>query len=168
MASGVAVASPRGWPYGCFWIRFRARMIDGLVLGVPLLIMFALLIPNLLRTQGDPSNPAVAAIMALGLSIFLGYFLLVICYEVLMLKYRGATLGKMACGLKVVRADGTSLGWGVSFGRFFMWNIVTSGIPYFNSILMLISGIMAGTDSEKRALHDRVCNTRVVYKQSLA
>jgi uncharacterized RDD family membrane protein YckC len=35
-------------------------------------------------------------------------------------------------------------------------------------ILMLISGIMAGTDAEKRALHDRVCDTRVVYKQSLA
>ncbi len=168
MASGAAVASPGGWHYGGFWIRFGARMIDGLVLGVPLLIMFALLIPNLLKTQGDPSNPAIAAFMAFGLTVFLVYFLLVICYEVLMLKYRGATLGKMACGLKVVRADGTDLGWGVSFGRFFMWNIVTSGIPYLNSILILISGIMAGTDSEKRALHDRVCDTRVVYKQSLA
>ena len=168
MASGVAVASPRGWHYGGFWIRFGARMIDGLVLGVPLLIMFALLIPSILKTQGDPANPAFTALMAFGLTVFLVYFLLVICYEVLMLKYRGATLGKMACGLKVVRADGTGLGWGVSFGRFFMWNIVTSGIPYVNSILMLISAIMAGTDAEKRALHDRVCDTRVVYKQSLA
>ena len=168
MASGAAAASPRGWHYGGFWIRFGARMIDGLVLGVPLLILFALLIPNLLKTQGDPSNPAVAAFVTFGISFFLGYFLVLICYEVLMLKYRGATLGKMACGLKVVRADGTSLGWGVSFGRFFMWNIVTSGIPYLNSILMLISGIMAGTDNEKRALHDRVCDTRVVYKQSVA
>ena len=168
MASGVAVASPRGWHYGGFWIRFGARMIDGLVLGVPLLIMFALLIPSILKTQGDPSNPAFTALMVFGLTVFLVYFLLVICYEVLMLKYRGATLGKMACGLKVVRADGTGLGWGVSFGRFFMWNIVTSGIPYVNSILMLISAIMAGTDAEKRALHDRVCDTRVVYKQSLA
>jgi uncharacterized RDD family membrane protein YckC len=74
----------------------------------------------------------------------------------------------MACGLKVVRSDGRSLGWGVSFGRFFMWNIVTSGIPYLNLILMLVSGIMAGTDVEKRALHDRVCDTRVIYKRSLA
>ena len=168
MASGVAVPSPGVWHYGGFWIRFGARMIDGLVLGVPLLIMFALLIPNILKTQSDPTNPAVSAFLAFGLTVFLVYFLLVICYEVLMLKYRGATLGKMACGLKVVRADGTDLGWGVSFGRFFMWNIVTSGIPYVNSILMLISAIMAGTDSEKRALHDRVCDTRVVYKQSLA
>jgi len=83
-----------------------------------------------------------------------------------MLKYRGATVGKIACGLKVVRADGNSLGWGVSFGRFLMWNVVTSGIPYVNSILMLISGIMAGTDDEKRALHDRVCDTRVIYSRA--
>jgi len=168
MASGAAAASPRGWHYGGFWIRFGARMIDGFVLGVPLVIIFALLMPNMLRTQGDPSNPAFAALAVYSLSIFLGYFLVLICYEVLMLKYRGATLGKMACGIKVVRADGTSLGWGVSFGRFFMWHIVTSGVPYLNSILVLISGIMAGTDSEKRALHDRVCDTRVVYKQSIA
>jgi hypothetical protein len=88
--------------------------------------------------------------------------------EVLMLKYRSATLGKMACGLKVIRSDGRTLGWGVCFGRFFMWNVVTSGIPYINIVLMLVSSIMLGVDDEKRALHDRVCDTRVIYKQSVA
>jgi uncharacterized RDD family membrane protein YckC len=85
-----------------------------------------------------------------------------------MLRYWGGTVGKLACGLIVVRSDGRSLGWGVSFGRFFMWNVVTNGLPYLNMLLMLISGIMAGTDEQKRALHDRVCDTRVVYKRSLA
>ena len=168
MASGAAAASPLGWHYGGFWIRLGARVIDGLVLGVPLLILAAVLIPNLLRAQRDASNPAFAAFAAFSLTFFLIYFLLVICYEVVLLRYRGATLGKMACGLKVVRSDGSSLGWGTCVGRFVMWNVVTSGIPYLNFILLLISGIMAGTDSEKRALHDRVCDTRVVYKQSLA
>ena len=170
MASGAAAASPLGWHYGGFWMRFGARMIDGILLGIPLLIIAALVIPNLLRTQGqgNAANPALAAIAAFSLTLFLIYFLVVICYEVLLLRYRGATLGKMACGLRVVRSDGGSLGWGVSIGRFVMWNVVTSGIPYLNMILMLISGIMAGTDNEKRALHDRVCNTRVVYKQSIA
>jgi uncharacterized RDD family membrane protein YckC len=167
MASGGA-ASPLGWHYGGFWMRFGARMIDGIVLGVPLLILAALLIPNLIRTQGDASNPAFARIAAFGVTFFLCYFVALICYEVLFLRYRGATPGKMACGLKVVRSDGNSLGWGTSIGRFVMWNLVTSGIPYLNFILILISGIMAGTDSEKRALHDRVCDTRVVYKQSMA
>jgi len=168
MASGAAAGSPLGWHYGGFWIRFGARVIDGLVLWVPLLILAALLIPNLIRTQGDPSNTAVRAFTAFSVTLFLVYFLLLICYEVLFLRYRGATLGKMACGLKVVRSDGSSLGWGVSIGRFVMWNVVTSGIPYLNFILMLVSGIMAGTDGEKRTLHDRVCDTRVVYKQSMA
>ena len=168
MASGAAAASPLGWHYGGFWMRFGARMIDGILLGIPLLIIAALLIPNLLRAQGDASNPAFTGFAAIGLTFFLVYFLVVICYEVVLLRYRGATLGKMACGLRVVRSDGSSLGWGVSIGRFVMWNVVTSGIPYLNFILMLISGIMTGTDAEKRALHDRVCDTRVVYKQSMA
>ena len=167
MASGAAGTSPLGWRYGGFWIRFGARFIDGFVMGVPILIIAALLIPNLLRARGQAPevNPALAAFT---LSFFVVFFLATVCYEVMLLKYRGATLGKMACGLKVVRPDGRGLGWGVSFGRFFMWNIVTSGIPYLNFVLMLVSGIMAGTDSEKRALHDRVCDTRVVYKQSMA
>jgi len=135
------------------------------VLAVPFLILAAVLIPNLLRTRSQPPNSALAAV---GLTFIALGFLAMISYEVLMLRYWGATAGKMACGLKVVRSDGRSLGWGVSFGRFFMWNIVTSGIPYLNLILMLVSGIMAGTDVEKRALHDRVCDTRVIYKRSLA
>lgn len=169
MASGGGAASPLGWHYGGFWMRFGARMIDGIVLGVPLLILAALLVPNLIRTQGTVStNPAVAGIAAFGAVFFLCYFVVLTCYEVLFLRYRGATPGKMACGLKVVRSDGSSLGWGASIGRFVMWNVVTSAIPYLNFILMLVSGIMAGSDGEKRALHDRVCDTRVVYKQSMA
>ena len=167
MASGTAVQG--AWHYGGFWIRFGARMIDGIVLTVPILIIAAILIPNLIRAQrGAAANATPAGFAALGLTFFLIYFIAVICYEVLFLKYRGATPGKMACGLKVVRSDGSSLEWGSSIGRFLMWNVVTSGIPYINFILMTISGIMTGTDAEKRALHDRVCDTRVVYKQSLA
>jgi len=169
MASGAAGASPHAWRYGGFWIRFGARVIDSFVLMVPILVLAALLIPNLLRTAGQVGRQAPSPALAVfTLTFFLVFFLAVICYEVLFLRYRGATLGKMACGLKVVRSNGSSLGWGVSIGRFLMWNVVTSGIPYLNFVIMLISSIMAGTDAEKRALHDRVCDTRVVYKQSVA
>lgn len=171
MASGAAGASPLGWRYGGFWIRVAARFIDGFVLTVPATIVFgilaALFLPNLLeaaRTQAPPSG-LLTPVFAVA---FLILFLAGLCYEVVMLRYQGATVGKIACGLKVIRSDGRSLGWGVCFGRFFMWNVVTSGIPYLNFVLMSISCIMAGVDGEKRALHDRVCDTRVVYKQSLA
>lgn len=169
MASGAAGASPLAWRYGGFWIRFGARMIDGLVFVVPILIVAAVLIPNLIRARDQvpiAPNPAFAAFSLI--TFFVVSLLAGGCYEILMLKYRSGTLGKMACGLKVVRSDGRSLGWGVCFGRFFMWNVVTSGIPYINSVLMLVSAIMLGVDDEKRALHDRVCDTRVIYKQSVA
>ena len=156
-----------GWHYGGFWMRFGARIIDSFVLGVPVMILAAVLIPNLFRVRaaGQPPNLAFAAF---GLTFIALAFLTGAFYEVLMLRYQSATVGKMACGLQVVRSDGRSLGWGVSFGRFFMWNVVTSGIPYLNFLLMLTSGIMAGVDEQKRALHDRVCDTRVIYKRSLA
>jgi uncharacterized RDD family membrane protein YckC len=165
MVAGAAAAGPFGWHYGGFWIRFGARFIDSFVLMAPIMILAAVFIPNLLRAGNQQPSPAFMAFFVSWVGVG---FLAMICYEVLMLKYRGATLGKMACGLKVVRSDGRSLGWGTSFGRFFMWNIVTSGIPYLNMILMLVSGIMAGADDEKRALHDRVCDTRVIYKRSMA
>jgi uncharacterized RDD family membrane protein YckC len=164
MVEGAAAAGPFGWHYGGFWIRFAARFIDGFVMMAPILILAAVLIPNLLRAGKQPSNPAFAAFSLTLVAIF---FVAAISYEVLMMRYWGATVGKMACGLKIVRSDGRSLGWGVSFGRFFMWNIVTGGIPYLNLVLMLTSCIMAGADAEKRALHDRVCDTRVIYKRSL-
>jgi uncharacterized RDD family membrane protein YckC len=165
MASGADGASLLSRRYGGFWIRFGARMIDGLVFMVPIIIFSALLIPNLLRAGGRAGSPAANAILGLSMiSFFVTFFLLQGCYEILMLKYRSATLGKMACGLTVIRSDGQGLGWAVCFGRFFMWNVVTSGIPYINTILMLVSSIMLGADDEKRALHDRVCNTRVIHK----
>jgi len=169
MASGAAGASPVAWRYAGFWIRFGARFIDGLIFGVPMLIFFAIQMPKLIRANGRaPINPN-AMFAGFGfITFFLVFFLVGGCYEILMLKYRSGTLGKMACGLKVIRADGSSLSWGVCFGRYFMWNVVTSGIPYINSVLMLVSSIMLAVDDEKRALHDRVCDTRVIYKQSVA
>ena len=165
MATGPgAAASIR---YAGVWIRWGARMIDGVVLMVPFGIVMALFLPNLFRAaRTQPPNPAVfTGFMLTVVPIIL---LAVAAYEVVMLKYWAATVGKLACRLKVVRPDGRSLGWGVCFGRFFMWNIVTSGIPYLNLVLMLVSTIMVGTDEQKRALHDRVCDTRVIYKQSPA
>jgi uncharacterized RDD family membrane protein YckC len=168
MASGTPGASPLTSHYGGFWIRFGARMIDGLIFVIPAGLLFlAVLLPNMRNTRGSAANPFEGMFAPFAfLAFFVIFFLAGAAYEILMLKYRSGTLGKMACGLKVVRSDGRDLSWGVCFGRFFMWNVVTSGIPYLNYILMLISGIMAGVDDEKRAIHDRVCDTRVIYKQS--
>ena len=158
MAGGAGATSLQ---YAGVGIRFGARFIDGLIFLVPFVIIAAVMMPNLLRSPGG--TPAFFKGSITFIVLIFALF-----YEVLMLRYRGATLGKMACGLKVVRADGNSLGWGVSFGRYLMYNVVISSIPLLNWLLLLITAIMAGVDEQRRGLHDRVCDTRVVYKQSLA
>ncbi len=159
MAGGPGAAASMG--YAGVGIRFGARFVDGLVFLVPFGIIAALVLPNLLRTAGTRptifNGPFVVAGLIFGLF-----------YEVLMMRYWGATLGKMACGIKIVRSDARSLGWGVSFGRYFMYNVVISAIPVVNGILLITTAIMAGVDEQRRGLHDRVCDTRVIYKRSVA
>ena len=155
MASGAAVTSK--WHYGGFWIRVVARLIDGIILGIAQACIALLFF----GTFGAQFLPSVTRSAPIGLLLgfqFVSYAI-AIAYDVVFLRYQGATLGKMALGLKVVRSDGESLGWGVSIGRYFMY--IVSGIMLF------IGYIMAGFDNEKRALHDRVCDTRVIYKRSL-
>jgi uncharacterized RDD family membrane protein YckC len=159
MAGGPAAAS--ALEYAGVGIRFGARMVDGLVFGIPILIILFLFLPGVFRAATN--RPTFFNGRVVLLSVFFALF-----YEVLMLRYWGATLGKMACGLKVVRADGSPLDWGVSLGRYFIYNVVIGATPVLNFFLQLTTAIMAATDKQRRGLHDRVCDTRVVYKRSLA
>jgi hypothetical protein len=86
MVGGADAAGPFGWHYGGLWIRFGARFIDGFVLGVPIMILAAVFIPNLLRTANQQPPNALAAF---GLTIIAVGFLAMISYEVLMLRYWG-------------------------------------------------------------------------------
>jgi uncharacterized RDD family membrane protein YckC len=144
--------------YGGFWVRVVARTIDSFALGIvgwifqiPLLF----LIPTNLAASQDPMALVVPRTLAiLGIATLLN-LILVVAYEVYFLSTRGATPGKMVFGLKVVRADGSGISRGLAAGRYFAsWvSYLTLGIGY----------IMAGMDDEKRALHDRICDTRVIY-----
>jgi uncharacterized RDD family membrane protein YckC len=142
--------------YAGFWIRFLARFIDGMILGmaglilrIPLLLMLGM---GMGRGYSFGMTPALGA--AMGVSLLVNV-LLGMAYEVYFVSTRGATPGKMALGLKIVRADGSPVDAGLALGRYFAHWIsgITLGIGY----------IMAAFDSQKRALHDRICETRVIY-----
>ena len=60
----------------------------------------------------------------------------------------------MAVGIKVIRSDGAPITYGRAAGRFFA--------EYLSLLTIYIGYIMAGFDEEKRALHDHICDTRVV------
>lgn len=158
MASGAP--SPSAWHYGGFWIRVAARIIDTVILYVAQIPIQLLFIGRVLFPGTRPPAESAVAVLSAALWVTVASWVLRGGYEVLMLKYFSATVGKMAVGLKVVRTDGSGLGWGIAVGRFFMY--IVSGI------ILGIGYIMAGFDEEKRSLHDRVCDTRVIYKRSAA
>jgi len=65
-----------------------------------------------------------------------------------------ATPGKMALGLKVVRSDGSVLSTGRIIGRYFS--------EMLSGMILCVGYLMIGFDEERRGLHDRICDTRVI------
>ncbi len=127
-----------------FGIRFGAVMIDGLILGAPYWILLAM---------GAVEAPESGVNIAHNLiSGTVGAI-----YEILMVGKYGATVGKMATGLKVVDHNGRPVTMARSAGRYFAK--ILSGLP-----TLMIGYLMAAFDAENRALHDRICSTRVVRK----
>jgi uncharacterized RDD family membrane protein YckC len=141
--------------YAGFWIRFVARFIDGLiafaVVTVPLLLVSFFMGVS----QGPNSSPSgLQILLQVVLQIF-GFFF-GIAYNTFFVGRYAATPGKMAVGIRVVAPDGSRINYMRAFGR--AWADILS------SMTCLIGYIIAAFDNEKRALHDHICTTRVVYK----
>ena len=136
--------------YAGFWIRFGAKFIDGIITKV---VSFLLaMIPALFFGMLDSEHAATIS------SILSGAIELIISlvYTTWFIGKFAATPGKMACGLKVVMYDGSRVSYGRALGRCFA--------EILSAIIIFIGYIMAAFDDEKRTLHDRICDTRVVKK----
>ena len=160
-----AAAVAAGRHYGGFWIRFLARVIDSVILivingivRIPLTLMFGLGTMGM-RGLGEARGGLIfapALMGVVGLSALIG-IALGAAYEVYFLSAQGATPGKMALGLRVIRPDGGPISPMLALGRHFaLW---------ISGIILMIGYIMAAFDPEKRALHDRICETRVIYSR---
>lgn len=154
---GQAVGARR---YAGFWIRFVARLIDGVLLGVagwiirmPLLLMFGVGVP--FRGRGGDFGAALPMIIGFGGIVVLLQLILQAAYEIYFVSTKGATIGKQVLGLKIIRAGGSGVPAGLAAGRYFA--------QFISAMILFIGYIMAGFDPEKRALHDRICETRVIY-----
>ena len=139
--------------YGGFWIRFLARIIDGVLLGI---VSLLIRIPLGLAAVAVPGTGAGAGV-GLGLIGIAGLLSVAVyvAYEAFFLTTRGATPGKMALGLRVVMTNGGPISVGTAIGRYFA--------GWVSGIIFAIGYIMAGFDEQKRSLHDRICNTLVIY-----
>jgi uncharacterized RDD family membrane protein YckC len=136
--------------YAGFWIRVGAKLLDGIILGIlflPPIFYFAF------KSTADPKSGAFQIFQLLAQLVYMAAN---IAYQVFFLGKYGATPGKMACGLRVITADGGKISYGRATGRAFA-EILSGMICYIGYLIVAF-------DDQKRALHDHICNTRVIYK----
>jgi uncharacterized RDD family membrane protein YckC len=155
MREGVAPQFVGAMQYAGFWIRVVAYIIDYLIMMVPNFAIQFLMGVGIAATKSQMKpgeiDPAQVGMMLGAMTIGMT---ITVCYKGLMVGKYGATLGKMAVGLRVVNDDGSKVSMGKAIGRVFaeILSGITCGIGY----------ILVAFDGEKRSLHDHVCSTRVV------
>jgi uncharacterized RDD family membrane protein YckC len=141
--------------YASVGYRFLAIMIDGFVMmaGIMIVLIPLFLIMAFTGGMGKSTGPNFG-LMALIFLIELG---VPAGYEIFFIGKYGATPGKMAMKIKVTTPDAGPISYGRSTGRYFA--------KMLNGFTFYIGFLMAIWDDEKRALHDRICTTRVIRTQ---
>ena len=149
-----------GW-----WPRVGAQVIDGLIVTVGATILLVLITAPF--SVGFFANDEVGTV-----SLIVGVLLAILCAAVVALLYapalmartNGKTLGRMATGIRVIRADGRPITFGFAMVREVavktllvgIASSVTGGIAWLPDILWPL------WDEENRALHDFLVNTRTI------
>jgi uncharacterized RDD family membrane protein YckC len=149
--------------YAGFWIRFLANFIDGIILTVPLTVIFAAFIAVIVFASASGSGAGTAdtspsvALSCLSCLMYPAILIIVALYYVGFesSKYMG-TPGKLILGLKVTDIDGDRLSFGKALVRF-VFKTVLNMFFYVGSLYIVIS-------DKKQGLYDVIANTLVVKK----
>ena len=136
-----------------FWIRFAAFLIDACVLGLVEFVLI-LLRPGVelevysssesLLQRTDSWIDGATALIGLG-------------YYTTGVAVWSTTIGKRLLGLYVRRPDGSRVGWGRAFARYWA--------PILSALLLGIGFLLVALRPDKRALHDLICDTVVVRRR---
>src|SRR5690606_2977220 len=97
------------------------------------------------------------------------WFLVAAAYEIGLVGTRGRTIGKMICGLTVVRDDGVTLpGFGPATIRYAVTLLYgIPALPAIGFILSIATIVMAFATPLRQTLHDKAARTVVVKSSSL-
>jgi uncharacterized RDD family membrane protein YckC len=149
-----------GW-----WRRALAHVLDMVIIGIgAVILLVAITAPFSVGFFASDNTGFVA--------LAVGAFLAIICVAVVALLYApalmartdGRTLGRMATGIRVVRASGEPITFGFAMLREVVVKALLFGIAggITGGIANLLDYLWPLWDEENRALHDFVVNTRTV------
>lgn len=151
-------ATPYGPQYGAqvttqlggFWRRLVAYIIDALIVGAAAAIIESIINAIVRASAGDLTGAGVRSglvTLVIGL-VYFGY----------LWSRNGQTIGYMALGMRLVRADGQPVS--------FLLGAVRYLLIYLSFAICLIpaiiSAFMIGLGARKQAIHDLICGTLVV------
>lgn len=139
-----------GYELASIWRRFFARLIDGLIIGVVLLLILA-------ASGTDFSDDSVG----FGTNALL--LIAAAAYEIGMVSSRGQTVGKIWLGIKVVRIEdrGIHPPPGRAMMRYALPNVLGL-LGFLGTLLSLLVYLSAIWDGQKQGWHDKAAKTVVI------
>ena len=149
--------------YAGFWVRFAAFLIDSLIVGILTLAARLVLAVSFSVFGLFEVNPLDVEVLFTYTVKDIILYLLGAAYYIICTYCAGTTAGKRLFNLRVVPAETKD---GEKLRLFDVVYRETIG-KFLSGVIMNIGYIIAGIDSEKRALHDSLCDTRVIYAKSV-
>jgi uncharacterized RDD family membrane protein YckC len=171
-AGGVAAADPFGAPATAGWQlsgwgrRVGAHLLDGVVIVIIAGIFFGIFaaFAGAGFLVGNTTGFIASALALLG--FLLCVVVAALLYAPLMMaRTNGKTLGRMATGIRVVRANGKPITFGYAAVREVLvkWLLIGAILGSFTfGIAALIDYLWPLWDEENRALHDMVVDSRTI------
>ena len=147
-----------GW-----WSRVGAALIDGIIISVVAIALLAIFGLGFASTDSDSG---VGALIAGAFISGVAFAIAALLYAPLMMaKTNGKTLGRMAVGNRVVRANGEPMTFGWAMLRevavkWLLFNAVGGAVTF--GLAGLVDVLWPLWDDENRALHDFIVDTRTV------
>jgi uncharacterized RDD family membrane protein YckC len=165
------VEMAEAFPVG-FWARLAAYILDTVVLT----FLFQLLWPAISSLTGweTPRVPSMEAnqdvtvffresmkLLLENSAQFIPYIIAIqveqMAYHVLFTGSCGATPGKLVIGARIVREDGTRIGYGQAFFRWLATRL--------SDFLFGVGYLFIAVRPDKRGLHDLLVGTKVIFKR---
>ncbi|GGA45057.1 RDD family protein [Paenibacillus physcomitrellae] len=126
-----------------FWIRFAAFLSDGIIVWIASVLLTLIVYGTLFNTPRELTN-MLSLLYTLLLPVF----------------WAGFTLGKRMLGIRITKMDGSHPGLLAMVLR-----VIVGGLVYGLTfgVGVIVSAIMIGVREDKRAIHDFIAGTQVVY-----
>ena len=149
--------------YAGFWVRFSAFLVDSLLVGTLTLAARLVLAAGFSVFGLFEGNPLDVEVLFTYTWRDIILYFLGAAYYIICTFCAGTTAGKWLFNLRVVSSGAVN---GEKLRLFDVVYRETIG-KFLSGVILNIGYIIAGIDGEKRALHDILCDTRVIYAKRI-